>query len=164
MSLCVMFASVNSVFAQATPPTTSVPPQASPPLGTKPPESTPATPERPIVIPRPTLADAVPAAGTLAAASMPEFPGDVRELIKTFQAAREDFLKAQKDLAKAMKNSSDEARATLREQMKDNLAKWRDAQSEFRQTLKDLIDQMKGNLQSDLRRNVEQGAREGGRK
>jgi antitoxin component of MazEF toxin-antitoxin module len=48
--------------------------------------------------------------------------------------------------------------------MKDNLAKWRDAQSEFRQNLKELIDQMKGNLQSDLRRNVEQGAREGGRK
>jgi len=162
--LCVTFASVNFAFAQATPPTDRVPLQVSPPLGTKPPESTPAIPDRPVVIPRPTLPGAVPAAGTLAAATMPEFPSDVRELIKTFQAAREDFLKAQKDLTKAMKGSSDEARATLREQMKDNLSKWRDAQSEFRQNLKDLIDQMKGNLQSDLRRNVEQGAREGGRK
>src|SRR5262245_11249188 len=160
MSLCVIFVAVNSAFAQATPPTDSVPPQVTPPLGTKPPAATPATPDRPVTIPRPTL----PAAGALAAANMPEFPSDVRELIKTFQAAREDFLKAQKDLTKAMKGSSDEARATLREQMKDNLSKWRDAQSEFRQNLKDLIDQMKGNLQSDLRRNVEQGAREGGRK
>jgi gas vesicle protein len=159
-----MFVTANSVIAQATPPTDSVPPQVSPPLGTKPPESTPATPDRPVIIPRPTLPDVVQAAGTLAAANMPEFPSDVKELIKAFQAAREDFVKAQKDLAKAMKNSSDEARATLREQMKDNLAKWRDAQSEFRQNLKELIDQMKGNLQSDLRRNVEQGAREGGRK
>ena len=159
-----------SVLAQATPPTDNVPPTVTPPLDTKPPEfdkppeGRPFIPERPVTIPRPTPPDGAPAGAGGSTANQPQLPQDVKDLVKQFQQDREAFLAEQKKLAKEIKDSTAEERAALREKMRENLDKWREAQSEFRKNLKDMIESMKNNLQQDLRRNVEQGAKEGGRK
>lgn len=133
------------------PPIIDLLPKALPPIAERPlvipplslPEvNLPAAPERPLAPDRPVLA-----------------PG-VKDLVKDFQTARQDFLSGQQELLRQLKTATQEQRAALREQLKENLEAWREAQKAH---LEDLREQAKEIINSvpDIREVIDAGRGEG---
>lgn len=89
-------------------------------------------------------------------------PAELKNLIERFQTEREQFLARQKQLALQLRQATDEQRAELREQMRDNLDQWRELQLEFRTQLRDRAIELRRELQGQLREVVEEGGKEGG--
>lgn len=104
-----------------------------------------------------------PNAGPLTAVQKPEVvqPTEVKNLIERFQAAREQYLLRQKQLLLQFRQATDEQRAELREQMKENLDQWRERQLEFRSQLKDRAVELRRELQGELRDVISEGSKEG---
>jgi hypothetical protein len=92
----------------------------------------------------------------------PVQPTELKEMITRFQTERELYLKRQRMLATQLRQSSDEERKALREQMRDNLDQWRELQLEFRAQVKDRAIELRRELQSELREVVNEGAKEDG--
>jgi acyl-CoA reductase-like NAD-dependent aldehyde dehydrogenase len=87
---------------------------------------------------------------------------ELRNLIERFQTEREQFLTRQKQIALQLREATDEQRAELREQMRDNLDQWREMQLEFRAQLRDRAVELRRELQGQLREVVSEGSKEGG--
>lgn len=101
--------------------------------------------------------------GSVTAVDRPESlqPGELKTLIERFQTAREQYLQRQKLLAVQLRQATDEQRAELREQMRENLDGWREMQLEFRSQLKDRAIELRRELQGQLREVVDEGSKEG---
>ena len=87
--------------------------------------------------------------------------GDVKNLIKQFQAAREAYLQDQQILMKQLKGASAEDRAAIREQLKESLDQWREQQKELIKEQRDRAIELKRALQADLGRVVDDAQGEG---
>jgi gas vesicle protein len=103
--------------------------------------------DRPVVIPpltTPGEANLPVAPERPASPDRPSPPQSVKDLVKDFQAARQNFLSSQQELLRQLKGATQEQRAAIREQLKDNLNEWREAQKihlqELREQARDLID------------------------
>ena len=67
----------------------------------------------------------------------PSPPQNVKDLVKDFQTARQSFLSSQQELLRQLKTATEEQRAAIRAQLKENLNEWRDAQKIHLQELRD---------------------------
>lgn len=101
--------------------------------------------------------------GEVSAVPRPEAlqPGELRTMIERFQSERERFLARQKQLALQLRQATDEQRAELRGQMRENLEQWRELQLEFRTQLRERAVELRRELQGQLRDVVEDGGKEG---
>ena len=100
----------------------------------------PLIPDRPVVIPPPVLASEanLPLAPERPPSpDRPSPPQSVKDLVKDFQTARQNFLTSQQELLRQLKGATPEQRAAIREQLKDNLNEWREAQKIHLQELRD---------------------------
>jgi hypothetical protein len=110
-----------------------------------------APPERPSLPPRP---------------ERPGVPGqpvpaqEVKDLVRDFQSAREAFLKQQRDLQRQLKTATEEQRALIREQLKENLQQWLEQQKAQIQDLREQARDIKNNVPA-LRDVIESGKGEG---
>ena len=139
--------------------------QTSPPGGNPTPNDRPVTQSKPIREqgrkigrPRPPRPNTDP----LTAVPRPEVvqPTELKNLIERFQNAREQYLLRQKQLLQNFRQATDEQRAELREQMKENLDQWRERQLEFRTQLKERAVELRRELQGELRDVVSEGSKE----
>ena len=124
-------------------------PRGRPPVN--PPVSSPAIVERPTVIPMPTAPEAPdmparPDRPTIA--ERPEPAKAVKDLVKDFQSARQDFIRHQQELNRQLKTASDEQRAAIRAQLKDSLNSWLDEQKAHLQELRDQAKDIRNNVPS----------------
>ena len=67
----------------------------------------------------------------------PSPPQIVKDLVKDFQTARQSFLGSQQELLRQLKTATEEQRAAIRAQLKENLNEWREAQKLHLQELRD---------------------------
>ena len=67
----------------------------------------------------------------------PSPPQNVKDLVKDFQTARQSFLGSQQELLRQLKTATEEQRAAIRAQLKENLNEWREAQKLHLQDLRD---------------------------
>ncbi len=119
-------------------------------------ESTGATTGSPVKKqPRDTVGVQLPPSGAafgagLTPASPLPFPStlspEVKTLVNKFQADRQAYLKKQAELQKLLKSSSSEQRQELRDQLNNNLDKWKSEQLELRQDIRDHLNELKGEL------------------
>jgi gas vesicle protein len=65
---------------------------------------------------------------------------EIKDLTRSFQAARQAFVKQQQGLQQQLKSATDEQRKMIRQQLKDNLQQWMEQQ---RQQMKELPQQIK---------------------
>jgi hypothetical protein len=109
----------------------------------------PPTPAQPPIIERPTVVApaAPPDRPNLPARPerphVPERPQpsqEIKDLTRSFQAARQAFVKQQQALQQQLRTSTDEQRKVIRQQLKDNLQQWMEQQ---RQQMKDMPNQIK---------------------
>ena len=109
----------------------------------------PPTPAQPPIVERPTVVapTAPPDRPSLPARpDRPHVPGqpppsqEIKDLTRSFQAARQEFVKQQQALQQQLKNATDEQRKMIRQQLKDNLQQWMEQQ---RQQMKDTANQIK---------------------
>jgi hypothetical protein len=61
----------------------------------------------------------------------------VKDLVKDFQTARQDFLRGQEELLRQLKNANDQERTIIREQLKERLNEWRELQKQHLRELRD---------------------------
>ena len=129
--------SMTLLAAAASAQTTNAQP-AQPPIANRPVVVAPtAAPERPNLPPRP---------------ERPTGPGqpppaqDVKDLVRDFQSARQAFQKQQQDLQRQLKTATDEQRAQIREQLKDNLQQWLEQQKAQIQELREQAIDIKNNV------------------
>jgi len=117
-------------------------------------KSKPTVSERPQVIGATT---------TTVTTSKPERPktaltGDAAktaELVEKFQAARNDYLKAEQELGIKSKTATDEQRALLREKAGEALVKWREQQRAYLEEQQERVKTIKQELQADLGQRVD---------
>lgn len=83
------------------------------------------------------------------------------ELVEKFQAARNDYLKAEQELGIKSKTATDEQRALLRERAGEALVKWREQQRAYLEEQQERVKTIKNELQTDLGQRVD-GIGEGG--
>ena len=80
---------------------------------------------------------------------LPPLPEDIKKLVENARKAAKDFVSTQKELAQALKSSTDEERDKIREQMKANLDAFKEAQKgrveEIKKRLADIKNQFKDN-------------------
>jgi gas vesicle protein len=130
-------------FAQLLPPVPSLPPvdpcDLLPPILDPPLQPPPLIPDRPVVLPPPIAGQAnLPLAPERPPSpDRPSPPQSVKDLVKDFQTARQNFLHSQQELLRQLKGATQEQRAAIREQLKDNLNEWREAQKSHLQELRD---------------------------
>jgi gas vesicle protein len=87
---------------------------------------------------------------------------DVKDLVRDFQSARQAFLKQQQELQRQLKTATDEQRALIREQLKENLQQWLEQQKAQIQELREQAKEIKNNVPA-LRDVIDSGRGEGGR-
>ena len=80
---------------------------------------------------------------------LPPLPEDIKKLVENARKAAKDFVSTQKELAQALKSSTDEERDKIREQMKTNLDAFKEVQKgrveEIKKRLADIKNQFKDN-------------------
>lgn len=115
---------------------------------------------KPTIVERPQV---IGATDTSSSGSKPERPkatlsGDAAktaELVEKFQAARNDYLKAEQELGIKSKTVTDEQRALLREKAGEALVKWREQQRAFMEEQQERVKTIKQELQADLGQRVD---------
>lgn len=115
---------------------------------------------KPTISERPQVIGAVDTSST---ASKPERPktavtgeaAKTAELVEKFQAARNDYLKAEQELGIKSKTATDEQRALLREKAGEALVKWREQQRAFMEEQQERVKTIKQELQADLGQRVD---------
>ena len=160
----------SSGFAQA------LPPAPLPPLETAPldlvdpsnllppildllPKAVPLIPDRPIVIPPLPLAQQVNLPLAPERPPSPDRPvlaPGVKDLVNDFQTARQEFLTGQQDLLRQLKTATQEQRAVIRQQLKENLEAWKEAQKAHIRELREQAREIINNV-PDLRDVIEAG-------
>src|SRR5688572_14315985 len=88
------------------------------------PKAVPLIPDRPIVIPQLPLAQQVNLPLAPERPPSPDRPvlaSGVKDLVRDFQTARQEFLTSQQELLRQLKTATQEQRAAIREQLKENL-------------------------------------------
>ena len=121
----------DTVIAQTTSPTNDVPPEVERPVDPTPPVFERPASGKPIIVERPIVIPPVPPRDGVAPErpERPEVPlsgvTDLRELIRDFQAQREEFLNGRRELLRQLKDATEEQRAALREQLKERMDGWR---------------------------------------
>ena len=127
------------------------------------PKAVPLIPDRPLVIPPVSLHEQ----GNLPLAperppspDRPVLAASVKDLVKDFQTARQEFLTGQQELLRQLKTATQEQRAAIREQLKENLEAWREAQKAHIQELREQAREMINNV-PDLRDVINAGQGEG---
>jgi hypothetical protein len=128
------------------------------------PKAVPLIPDRPLVIPPATVHEP----GNLPSAperppspDRPVLAASVKDLVKDFQTARQEFLTGQQELLRQLKTGTQEQRAALREQLiKESLEAWRQAQKAHIQELREQAREMINNV-PDLRDVISAGQGEG---
>ena len=96
--------------------------------------------DRPVVIPpiAPLIQANLPVAPERPPSpDRPSPPQNVKDLVKDFQTARQSFLGSQQELLRQLKTATEEQRAVIRAQLKENLNEWREAQKLHLQDLRD---------------------------
>jgi hypothetical protein len=83
------------------------------------------------------------------------------QLVEKFQIARQDYLRAQKELELKSKNATEEQRVQLREKAGEALGRWREQQRSYLEEQQERVKTIKSELQADLGQRVD-GAGEGG--
>jgi polyhydroxyalkanoate synthesis regulator phasin len=128
------------------------------------PKAVPLIPDRPIVIPPPAI---LQEQGNLPLAperppspDRPVLAPGVKDLVKDFQTARQEFMASQQELLRQLKTATQEQRAAIREQLRENLEAWREAQKEHIQELREQAKEMINNV-PDLRDVINAGQGEG---
>jgi ElaB/YqjD/DUF883 family membrane-anchored ribosome-binding protein len=129
-------------FAQLLPP---LPPLPVDPCNLLPPildplfQPPPLIQERPVVIPpiTPLTANLPVAPERPPSPDRPSPPQNVKDLVKDFQTARQSFMSSQQELLRQLKTASEEQRAAIRAQLKENLNEWREMQKLHLQDLRD---------------------------
>jgi hypothetical protein len=110
---------------------------AQPPIGNRPTVVAPAArQDQPNLPQRP---DRAPGRG------QPVLSQDVKDLARDFQAAREAFRKQQQDLQRQFKTATEEQRALIREQLKENLQQWQEQQKAQIQDLREQVKELQKN-------------------
>jgi len=97
-------------------------------------------PDRPVVIPpiAPLNQANLPVAPERPPSpDRPSPPQNVKDLVKDFQTARQNFLGSQQELLRQLKTATQEQRAAIRAQLKENLNEWRETQKIHLQELRD---------------------------
>jgi hypothetical protein len=127
-------------------------PAAQPPIANRPVVVAPTRiPERANLPPRPER-PAVP--------GQPPAAQDVKDLVRDYQSARQAFLKQQQDLQRQLKTATDEQRALIREQLKENLQQWLEQQKAQIQELREQAKDIKNSVPA-LRDVIDSGGGEG---
>ena len=90
----------------------------------------------------------------------PVLAASVKYLVKDFQTARQEFLTGQQELLRQLKTATQEQRAAIRAQLKENLEAWREAQRAHIQELREQAREMINNV-PDLRDVINAGQGEG---
>ena len=85
---------------------------------------------------------------------------EVKDLVRDFQAARRAFQKQQQELQRQLKTATEEQRAIIREQLKENLQQWLEQQKAQIQELREQAKDIKNNVPA-LRDVVDHGSGEG---
>src|SRR5262249_13810592 len=83
----------------------------------------------------------------------------MKDLVREFQAARQDFQNQQQSLRLQLKTANDAQRALIREQLKEKRQQWMEQQKAQIQELKEQAREMS---RGNLREVIESGAGEGG--
>lgn len=129
----------------------------------------PTLEQRPTVLPRDPAADPTISTDQKGKPATPGRPdktspaADVQLLIRDFQTAREKFLAEQKALTRQYSQASEEERKAIRERMKEMLDRLKDQQRLLQQDMRDRARELKQQLNPDLNRLIDNGAKEGGR-
>lgn len=84
------------------------------------------------------------------------------QLVNSFQTARADYLKAQKELNLKSTDLTDDQRALAREQAKDALARWQEEHRMYVEEQRERAKTMKQELQADIGRVVDSAGGGGG--
>jgi gas vesicle protein len=164
----------TSGFAQALPPAPLPPLEAVPvdlvdpsnllpPILDLLPKAVPLIPDRPIVIPPLPLSQQVNLPLAPERPPSPDRPVlalGVKDLVKDFQTARQEFLTSQQELLRQLKTATQEQRAVIRGQLKENLEAWKEAQKAHIQELREQAKEMIRNV-PDLRTVIDAGQPEG---
>lgn len=119
--------------------------------------------DRATVIPRSSAGDAADEQARKGRPDKTQPSGEVKDLIKQFQTARENYLKEQQALLKKLGDTTQDQRQAIRDQMRESLERWKEQQREFLQEQKDRAKDLKKELQQDLGRVVDEAKTEGGR-
>jgi flagellar motility protein MotE (MotC chaperone) len=150
--LCVVSGVSMTLLAAAASAQTSNSPAAQPPIANRPVVIAPTRPpERANLPPRPER-PAVP--------GEPPPSQDVKDLVRDYQSARQAFLKQQQDLQRQLKTATDEQRALIREQLKENLQQWLEQQKAQIQELREQAKDIKNSVPA-LRDVIDSGGGEG---
>jgi hypothetical protein len=121
--------------------------------------------DRPLIIPPLILPNQVVAPLAPERPLTPEIPlvtQTVKDLVKDFQTARQDFLRGQDELLRQLRNATDQERTIIREQLKDRLDEWRQLQKEHMRQLIEQAREMTTTLPA-LGDVINAGSGEGGR-
>jgi len=127
------------------------------------PKAVPLIPDRPIVIPPLTLPQQVNLPLAPERPPSPDRPvlaSGVKDLVKDFQTARQEFLTSQQELLRQLKTATQEQRAVIREQLKENLEAWKEAQKAHIQELREQAKEIISNV-PDLREVIDAGQGDG---
>ncbi|MEW6305452.1 MAG: hypothetical protein AB1705_18400 [Verrucomicrobiota bacterium] len=128
----------------------------------------PTIAERPTIIPR----SPTESAGSDKGKGKPDKPGrpdnpemstEVKALVERAQAAREEYLRRQKELHALLGEATDEARDAIRAQLKELHEQWKEQQQKLAQESKDRAETMKTELQPELSRVLDQAKGNGRR-
>lgn len=125
----------------------------------------PAIPSRPTVVaPAPAATPQQPLPARPERPPIPNLPPpaqeSVKDLVRDFQSARQAFLNQQKELQRQLKTATEEQRALIREQLKENLQQWLEQQKAQIQDLREQARDIKNNVPA-LRDVIDSGGGEG---
>ena len=137
-TFCLVSGASMTLLAAAASAQTSNAPPAQPPIANRPVVVAPTpTPDRPNLPPRPERPTAP---------GQPPPAQDIKDLVREYQSARQAFQKQQQDLQRKLKTATNEQRAQIREQLKDNLQLWMEQQKAQLQELREQAKDIKNNV------------------
>jgi TolA-binding protein len=129
LTLCAVSGVAMTLLAAAACAQTTNAPPSQPPIANRPVVVAPTTPpDRPNLPPRP---ERPPVPG------QPTPAQDLKDLVRDFQSSRQAFIKQQQDLQRQLKTATDEQRAIIRQQLKENLQQWLEQQKAQIQDLRE---------------------------
>jgi predicted ribosome quality control (RQC) complex YloA/Tae2 family protein len=128
------------------------PSQADPPINNRPLLVAPAQPSDRAGGPKRPARPVVP--------GQPVQTQQMKDLVREFQAARQDFINQQQELRRQLKTANDAQRAIIREQLKEKREQWMEQQKAQIQELKEQAREM--NRVGNLRDVIDSGSGEGG--
>ena len=107
------------------------------------PSATPPPAGRVIALPTDASAVTLPvgpsAAGAFVKGDQATVPAEIKAQLQQFQAARDSYLKKQKELTQQLRGSSDEQRKLVREQLQVLRQEWLDRSLTFRREVSDRL-------------------------